>query len=199
MKVFCGASGVQQGINVLHFQVNSVAAPGVTDQDMATSMDAALAAPYKAYLPTSCEYLGLRVQIIRPNLKPAVIAIGNRGIGTEASDQLPSQATLLLSPRTAVAGRKGRGRCFLPFWGKAASTIAGGPTGAAVALAQTVSNILYGARVLNAGAFACNIIPVLVSRNAPLTQIPVTSVLIRTAWATQRRRSKINKPDVFGP
>lgn len=197
-KFFCN-NLIQNGINVLGYQVGITTVAGVTDQDAATAISGVAAPLYKAYLSTQNRYAGVKAQVIRPVLQPAVISTNANGNGTQATDPLPPQVAFLLSPRTAVAGRKGRGRVYLPFWNEGQSDSPGSPNAGAIALATAWSNGLFATLSVTVGGSTITLKPVIVSRTLPITQIPVTSVVIRTAWATQRRRSLITKPDVLGP
>ena len=100
--------------------------------------------------------------------------------GTVAGNALPGDVALVVSLRTALANRSGRGRFYLPQ--PAASTLA--PTGKLLPAAQTT--------VADAAAFAWNgsnttLSPVVYSRTKRTTQGIVT-FNVGDLYDTQRRR-----------
>lgn len=197
-KFFCNDQ-VQNGINVIHYMASATVGGGVTDQDVANAMSTSVAPLYKNYLAVGNRYAGLRVQIVNPNLFPAVVSLNGAGAGVNVSDALPPSASFLLSPRTNIAGRAGRGRTYLPFWNEDQSNVGGHPTAGAIALATAWSNGVFATLNVVVGGNSVTLTPIIWSRRAPLARNQVLNVVIRSEWATQRRRSFINKPDVLGP
>lgn len=198
IRTFCSA-GPQNGINVFSYQVTGVVGGGVTDQDVANALSTRVAPLFTDYFTPAVFYNGLRAQVIRPGLKPFVTSTNGAGTGLIVSDILPPQTALLLSLRTNVAGPRGRGRIYLPFWNEGQSDVNGIPTAGALAFATAWSNGMMAVITVLVGANTVTLTPVVVSRTPPETQIAVSSVVIRTRWATQRRRSLINRADVLGP
>jgi hypothetical protein len=192
-------NGTQQGINVLHYVVTSRLGLTVNDQHVASQMDINAALRYKAYMPASCEYLGTRVQIIAPVPFPAVIATAQAGVGTQANDPLPPMASMLISTRTNVTGPKGRGRVYLPFWGEGQSDIDGKPSAAAMALATAWGNDILDSVTVANGADSIIMDPIVYSKVTPAARNVMTTFTVKTQWATQRRRGKLNKADTRGP
>lgn len=197
-KFFCN-NAIQNGINVIGYQVTGLTAPGVTDLNCATRLSTLAGPLYQAYLNAASLYAGVKVQLIRPQIYPAQVSFANAGPGLNVSEPLPPSIALLLSPRTGTAGRKGRGRCYLPFWNEDQNAGSGSPTAGAIAAGINFGAIMFAPITVTNGGSVATLTPVIVSRTGILTQIPVTSVLTRIQWATQRRRSLITKPDVLGP
>lgn len=196
---FFTKKGVQSGINVRHYNVNSVAGGAMTDQQLCDAMSTTAAPLYKNYLTNGASYTGLRTQIISPlPVAAAVISTNGAGGGTIAGEDLPTAATLLLSLRTNLAGRANRGRVYLPFWSETHNSATGSPTAAAITLATNWANGLIATLNVVVGGVTVNISPVVWQRG-PRTSTFVQSTVIRTEWATQRRRSLINRPDTLGP
>lgn len=198
VKAFCSL-GPQQGINVLHYRCSAIGGAGLTDQDLCTTMSAIVAPLYKAYLPTAARYEGLRLQLVWPPPVPvAVTSFSGNGAGGIATDPLPSQATMLSRKNTSLAGRRNRGRIYLPFWCESQSGTDGKPSAAAITLAGTLLAQLLTTQAYAIGGDSVTLVPVLWRRGGPDYQA-ITSFTTRNAWATQRRRSLINKGDVIGP
>lgn len=198
VKFFC-SDGAQQGINVLHYRCRVKAGAGISDAALAGLMSAAAATVYKAYLPTVCRYEGVRVQLINPlPVQAAQVSTAGSGAGSVITDPLPPQASLLAKKNTTLAGRRRRGRIYLPFWGESQSDSAGKPTAGALTLADNVLNVLLIETVWGTAPDTVTMTPVLYNKALNDWQ-EVISYTKRTAWATQRRRSLINKGDVIGP
>jgi hypothetical protein len=197
-KIFC-SNGQQQGINVLHYRVKSFTGAAYSDAAFADKMSQSAAPLYKVYLPTACRYEGVRAQVIFPlPVQAAQVSTNSAGFGTVIADPLPSQASFLVKKNTALAGRRFRGRMYLPFWGESMSDATGRPTGPANTAALDIATLLLTEQTW--GVFPDQVVltPVLWSREFSDYQA-VTGVVLRAAWATQRRRSLINKGDTIGP
>lgn len=116
---------------------------------------------------------------------------GGAVAGTGASELLPPQTALVITLRTAQAGRSFRGRVYLPGFHEGGNTVGGvaAPAGIpyAVAFVAAIQSALQ-AQSLNLGVLSR-------PRVAPLTPsagfvTPVTSIVCRDAvWDTQRRRA----------
>lgn len=198
VKVFCSL-GTQQGINVLHYRAAAIGGLSQTDQQVADLMSTALAVPYKAYLPTVGRFEGVRLQVVGPD--PAVVAVISKngaGVGAIATDPLPTQAAMLAKKNTAQAGRFARGRIYLPFWGESQSGADGKPTAGALTLGVAVFDELFDPATYGAGGNTVDLVAVL-SKKPFINSLEILSYTQRLAWATQRRRSLINKGDQIGP
>jgi hypothetical protein len=106
----------QLGENILHWTVLSVGAPAATDFDLATALDAALAADAKGLMAGDVSYIGWGVQVIFP--LPVQVEQTTRvsaGAGTFGGVTGAKQAAALISWQTAFAGPANRGRSYLPF------------------------------------------------------------------------------------
>jgi len=198
MKFFCNDTR-QNGINVVGYLCTGLTVPGVTDQNIADAMSTNIAPLYRAYLNIGHAYAGAKAQIIRPVIRPYVTTVLGNGIGTQVGDQLPTQVAFLLSPRTAIAGRRGRGRTYLPFWSELYNNGTSSPTAAAITAATNWSNQIFATVNVTVGPSTATLVPVIVGRGPIPTNTPVTHVVVRVQWATQRRRSLITKSDVLGP
>lgn len=198
VKYFCN-DGRQNGINVVHYRTSDVVGGGITDQLAADALSTLAAAQYKAYLNADCGYAGVQAQVVYPGLYPTVRSIAGAGVGINLTDRLPSQVALLLSPRTNSPGRRGRGRCYLPFWSEDQNSPDGQPTAGAITAATNVSNVIFAVQTVTSGANSVKLTPVIYSRVTPVTITPIQFVLFRANWASQRRRADINRPDQLGP
>lgn len=197
LKIFTN-DGKQNGINVIHYKIDSVVGGALTDQQAADAFSALVAVPYKAYLPATCQYAGVQARVNWLTPQPTVRSVVDAGAGVNVSDRLPGAVALLLSPRTLVAGRSGRGRCYLPFWSEDYNATDGTPNADAITDATAVSNVIYAVRTITSGGNSARFTPIIFGKGGTV-QYAVSSVLLRQEWATQRRRSGIRRPDQIGP
>jgi hypothetical protein len=189
----------QNGINVLHYRVSALIGPAISDQAIVSVLDGAAAPLYQAWLPATARYSGLRLQIIAPlPVQAAVIATADAGAGSVASDALPAQTALVVTKRTVLAGRRNRGRAYLPFWPESMNDANGQPTAAAIGLATDWATFFLNPINVAVGPSTVTLTPVLF-RKLTLTTVDLFSAQVRVQWGTQRRRSQINKGDIPGP
>lgn len=203
IKFFCN-DGQQNGINVLHYNCVAIGGGGATDADATAALSAAAAAVYIPYLNVNAKYAGARGQIINPGpVQVAQISTAGNGQGVRNGDCLPPQVAFLLSPRTATAGRNGRGRVYLPFWAESESSGIGVPNVDAIDFATAWSTAMFAQLNVANGLATATLSPVILSRRQNKLPVfvtrPVTNVVIRQRWASQRRRSLINRSDTLGP
>ena len=113
-------------------------------------------------------------------------------MGTGGATSLPKQTCGLASIKTALAGRRYRGRMYLPFPSVTMDTGDGVPTAGyqvnvvnAVTVMLSVNNITVGGRTANWNT-------VLVHKAGktpiPASPTPITTFVIDGGWATQRKR-----------
>lgn len=189
--------------NVLHGQVaggfNATAA-------IAQAVYAAIIASgswtaYKPYINSNAAFAGVQLRDLRTPNMPYVTSTGGATVGTGVATALPPGVALVISERTANAGRGFRGRVYLPGLDSAAVTAA---TGAASAAANTaaVNFITAVQTALAASAITLSIANparqaytgrkgrAIGARAAGI--INVTSIVARlTALTSQRRRSYV--------
>jgi hypothetical protein len=196
------ASG-KQVKNVLHGQVaagfNATAA--VAQAVYAAILASASWTAYKAFINLNAQFAGVQLRDQRTPNMPYVASTGAATAGTGAASALPPGVSLVISERTASAGRGFRGRIYLPGLDSSALTPA---TGAATAAANTaaVNFVTAVQTALTASAITLSIANparvAYVGRKGraiparPAGIINVTSVLARlTALTSQRRRSYV--------
>lgn len=196
------ASG-KQVRNVLHGQVaggfNATAA--VAQAIYAAIIASAAWTAYKPFINANCSFAGVQLRDLRTANMPFVASTGGATVGTGVATALPPGVALVISERTAQAGRGFRGRVYLPGLDSSAVTAA---TGAASAAANTaaVNFVTAVQTALTASAITLSIANparqaytgrtgrALAARAAGI--INVTSLVARlTALTSQRRRSYV--------
>lgn len=189
----------QNGLNVLHYIVTDVVGVSITDAALLDLILNVVAPKFKAYMPATATFSGASLQVIDPppmaGLTTSVIGAGP---GTQVADALPPVASMLFTKRTALAGRAFRGRMYLPFWSEASSDANGDPLVAALALGKAIADVLLAPTLWDDGANGVYLTPVIWHRTTK-SYTEVTTYLARTKWATQRRRSQINRGDAPFP
>lgn len=190
---------LQQAVNTIHYQVGAVTGGTLTDSQVAPLIDLRAAPLYKAWLPTACSYRGSRIQVVfQKPLQVAVVTTANSGIGAKVGDPLPSVAAYLMKKQTTLAGPKGQGRIFLPFWSEDENDATGKPGATAIVLATAFATQMLGPFGVTVGGAVTTLTPGVYSRKFS-TFINLASVVLRGEWYHIDRRSESGKPDLIGP
>lgn len=195
MRVLC-VSGDQIGVNVRHYRVNTEVAPIPTHLDIANSLDNVFAPLYKEVLSSLATFRGIGIHKVFP-LPPTVEAQStlNVGPGLRTGDILPSQTSGVVSLRTALAGRRFRGRAFIPFPAEVSNDAAGVPNGAYQINLGLIMNALIASRNVNVGLGSVGLVPVIYRRIAH-TSTDIQTGIARTIWGTQRRRGSFGAANI---
>ena len=189
----------QVSVNVCHYECTAKGGAGLSDLVIASSLGAGVAPLYKAWMPSTALHLGVRTQIIRPLPMPVYqISVANAGVGARAADGLPPQLAVVTTKRTNFAGRQFRGRIYYPFFAEDQSSATGEPLAAAITLADAASAYLFSNKNIVVGADSCVLQPIVFRRVTGVGTV-ITGFKANARFATQRRRSGVNKPDNFGP
>jgi len=198
----CMYDGKQLGLNRIQYFCQAAAGGALSDQQVADGLSAQAAVGYKAYLNIKARYLGVRLQkVFVGPAAPGVSSQSGNGVGAAVGDPLPTQTAMLFTKNTNVGGKVGRGRMYLPFWSEADNDADGKPNGAALAAGLALANVILKPMLVVVGASSANMVPCLAKKSTgwiPL-ELAATSFVQRTNWATQRRRSQINKGDQTFP
>lgn len=165
MRLIWLLNGTTQAMNVLGLGSGS----GTYDQSSANALDTAIKASFSATIAasmhptTTLQAVGIR-SIGAPN-QAEFVGSGAAVPATGTGDRLPPSVSFVVTLRTALAGSRNRGRCFLPGFTEAVND----PDGSA---ATTVAT--------NAVAFVQAIRDALSARGMQL------AVISRPAYATTR-------------
>lgn len=184
----------QTGLIVRHWNCSAPVAPSATDKEATDRISQAYAPLIKPLMHPQARYLGCVGQIVYPVQAASVTSVEGAGVGTSGDEVLPPQNTGLISLRTNSAGRSGRGRAYIPFPPLVAINAGGTTTLAYQANLLLLSALFTDVTELTVDLVINTFIPVVYQRATGLRK-PITSVRIREAFATQRRRSFVNKAD----
>lgn len=189
--------GEQLGMNIRQYLVTlnlgggSVGAPEVAGQ-----MQAAFVTAYRSLLNENADYVGTGAQKIRP-LPPAMEAIVGTApptAGIVTGDAVPKQSSGLISLRTALAGRRFRGRVYVPFPGEGENSAIAEPEAVYLSKLQALAIIFLSNISVTTGSTTETLSPVIFHRDTGTTD-RITSAIVRSGWATQRRRGTFGRPN----
>lgn len=187
--------------NVLHGQVaggfNVTAA--IAEAVRASIVGSASWTAWKAFINAACSFQGVNMRDLTVAQKPLVNSTGGSTAGTGVGTALQPGASIVVTERTANAGRSNRGRVYLTGLDSSALTAA---TGAATAGANTAAlNFMTAVQTaLTASGITLAIanparLAYTGKHNRPIPAraagiVPVTSFATRlTTLASQRRRA----------
>lgn len=106
-----------------------------------------------------------------------------------AQDELPRMNCGIITKKTGIAGKRFRGRVYVPHAGEADNFATAQPTAGYMALMTTLANLTLVPRGYVGGAGNVQIDPVLYHRTTR-TYNDITAFQVRPYWATQRRRNR---------
>jgi len=185
----------QTAINVRHYRVTAKAGTGVTDQTLATQLDATFQAAYKALMSSSARYHGVGVRRIFPlPLGLEVNSIANDGVGTQPVGLNPSQTCGVMTLRTALGGRSRRGRVYIPFSSTSDTGADGRPSVGYQTRMGTLAALFFFVQALGAGGNTNTFTPVIYSKKFDYSNQIVTATSVKK-WGTQRRRGDYGRPN----
>lgn len=188
--------GDQIGLTSLHCRMTNVA--GTTSYDTVAQLISSLThLEMKALICNESTFKGILVQRVFP--KPVAVPVvwnANAGVGTGGANPLPRQVSGLLATRTDFGGRRFRGRMYIPFPSESMNdTPDAQPTQPYKdALAAFAAKLLPGFEDA-VGPDTWRAQPVLIDQTTGGTTDIVT-MIVRSRWATQRRRGDFGAKNV---
>lgn len=188
-------SSTQNSFNIRHYRRALTIGGDVTLTATAARFSDVFHAAYKQVLSENASFLGCNISKIFP--LPRSLPVGNQsqsGPGTVLGDLLPGQVAGLIGHRTLFAGRRFRGRSYIPFPGEADNTTFGFPTTQYLLRLTTLAAIFPLPVDVTEGASTNAWIPVIWHRDDSTFNDIVDSAT-RSRWATMRRRSDIGGGD----
>lgn len=187
-------SGNQVAQNVSIWVVNSVVGGDYPLQGLAGPISSTIGPLHKGFMSSTAKYLGVRVNRFAPAASDSYSSVAAAGFGSNISDPMPGQVAALLSIRTGLAGRSNRGRKYIAFPPESYNSATGGLTNTALLQLALIGDF-YTTRFESTVAGATlSLDPVILSRKLGVSQFSIT-YLMRENWATQRRRSFLERGD----
>jgi hypothetical protein len=195
VRLIWRAGGVQYAVNVIHFRNQGAVAVNQTlANQLATEVATAwgLAVGASGLINSSTAIDQVRVRDINSANQPEFTAQVTGANGNGTSEILPRQVALVVTLRTALAGRSYRGRVYVPGFAEAAND----STGRAVIAAQGIAEGLVNN--IRSGFAGRGLLMGVVSTRANKAPRPtniitdVTTAATRDGvWDNQRRRNVV--------
>lgn len=178
-------------LNIRHYKVTAVTGAGLDDTVVARAINTTLST---TYLDTFSSEISLE-KVTAQRLTAAGVAILDAvedthflpAPGTGTGGEMPSYVAGIVSLRTGLAGKSGRGRIFCWPPSEGFNDVTGVPNATWKANALIFGTALLSTITSTVGADSITLVPCLFSKvfgNAT----PLTNVLVRAEWADLRRR-----------
>ncbi len=188
----------QLGVNVLHYKVTE-ATPinDYTAEHVAGILSAKIAADMKALLVARADYLGVEAAAWGPIPGAPFFSGSGANPGQAAGDAMSRQTAGILTKKTLLAGRRKRGRMYIPFPAESQNDPAGHPTVAYQTLLQNLGDNLASDLVIAGHGVATATMRLGVLSMVGLPSIELVHTMVaRRKWANQRRRGDYGRPNL---
>ncbi len=191
----------QYGLNIHYYKITAVV--GAPDETT-------VAGPYYTFIqPYYCAVMSAQAQIDGvtvqrfmpplPMLEPTPSA-GFANTGLIAGDPLPPDKAGIITWKTGKAGKKYRGRSYVPFPGEADNGVDGLPTAGYVTALTTLANKLMSLTAIGSVGNTVSMTKCIVHGRVPGSPNDlVTYNQPRSKWADQHRRGDYGRPNFGGP
>lgn len=176
-------------INARHYRCDAHLGVGLSDLVIANMLHLEFDSLYADCMSDGAEFNRVMVARIRPlPAAPQVESTEAIDAGNVLLSQLPRQVSGVIKLVSGFAGRKWRGRAYIPFPAEADNEAPGVPTANYVARLQVLGTELALTRILTVGADQVTLTPIIYDRAAG-TGTNIVSAVARTFWGSQRRRN----------
>lgn len=197
VTIACRTDTGHNGLMVAKYDVKAVGGAGATDQFLADQLSPLFATAMKAIMPSTAFYYGLKIEHLDVLPAASVVSYVGNGAGTKAGDLLPQQTAAVITKRTAKAGRRWRGRTYIPFLSEAYCDANAKPTAALSADTATLRSYFSSDVVITVGPDTVTVRNIIANANIPVGLFEyVLTADLRSQFGTQRRRSQINRADL---
>lgn len=185
----------QLALNIRHYLVAAVTGGSATDQEAADQLASLFKPSYNALCNAASAFFGAQAQVIRPVTTLPAHSTAPAAANGITGAALPRQDCGLITLRTNLVGRANRGRFYVPFPSTIDNLPSGEPVpGYVIRLGTMALVILQTVTVGGAGGGTAQLTPVIFHRKTGLVTSLVNFV-VRTSWATQRRRGSFGRPN----
>jgi len=183
--------------NVRHFAVTAVGVgTSPTDLEAVTAVVGRVKPEYLPLLASNAEFRGASLQRIIPTKNDSV-AFSSPDAGTAIGDPLPLEMAGLISFKTGIAGRRNRGRMYVPFPAEGDNNNIGHPSAAYVALLVILAAHFGSPMTFVPGGGAASY--TLQAMCYPTDNVVgrfITSTLATNRWASMRTRGDYSAANV---
>lgn len=184
----------QTAVNILHYKVTGLTGTGATEAAVLTALETVHITLYKLLLCQQADYAGTVLQRVHPlPTGLAYYTTASAGAGTGGLVLLPGQTCGSITKQSAFAGRRYRGRIYIP-WPSEADNADGRPIGAYTVAVDAWADVLTDSIVVGGGANTLTLDPVIWSPTTQ-TSTPFLVARVNAYWTTQRRRGSASRAD----
>lgn len=185
----------QAALNVLHLKCTATVGGPFTESDVANAIAAYYTSRYVGLLNNNAYFNGVT---LRRWLSPGWGAYYYKALrvqGLAGADALPRQDAGIISWRTPISGRRGRGRSYVPFPAEADNDTTAIPGATYMSnLASLANRIITTGALVITGANVATFNLVIYSRDLGTFE-QVDHFVTPRKWATQRRRGSFGRPN----
>jgi len=193
VKAYNWASG-QLGLNVGHFIVTGLTSGTPTTAALAAEMDGPFATAYKPAMSFNADHIGIGVRLLDPTVSYPEWQNGDSaGPGTDTGDMMPTAICGIITKKTAIIGRAGRGRVYVPFPSEMRNSDDGHPTAGYTVLLNAVASLWCAVWTPTIPTVVGLELSPIVFHRASFTSDLITGSISRSLWATQHRRGDYGK------
>jgi len=163
--------------------------PGVspTDEDLVTAFTNVVKGLYLPLMGANATFVGCTLQKMTP-VKKDTVAWSNLGAGSAAGDLLPRETAGLISFRTGFAGRKNRGRMYVPFPPESWNDANGHPVAGYVTAAEALRDFVVSPPAFSPAGTATITLDSIIIPSDQAQGRPIESGTVHTRWASMRTR-----------
>jgi len=197
-KYFCLSDRFQIGINVVHYYIFATTGASITDEELVGALSTAAKPLYLPLLYNGATYEGMSIQRIYPLPKYDPQSFPDTGTGTGGASPLPTQDSGIIKKLTGFAGRKERGRVYVPFPSTSHLFTNNTPTAAYVTALNALANQILAAQTIVGAGGTADIRPIVFHRSTN-TGTFITTWQGQKHFATQRRRGDFGQANVDLP
>jgi hypothetical protein len=192
ITVYCKAAE-QSALNVLYYRINGYTGAGPTEQQLIDAWTTYIRAYYLPLMAATSSFQGAALRVADAVPFGGYYFKKHFALGTAGSDLMARQVAGLISHRTAVGGRHGRGRSYIPFPDEVHNTTAGLPAAAYMTALDTLASKLQTSGAMVYSGADTVTLQLQVRNRLTNTYTPVDHWVTPTKWATQRRRGSFGK------
>jgi hypothetical protein len=185
----------QIGLNNRFYQSVLTLGVAIPLTTQAAAFEAHVATAYINLLSVSANWMKVQIQKFSP--APPSFPAESAALaapGAVAGEPLPRQVAGLISFTTPFAGRRFRGRAYVPFPSENSNDVNQQPDAPYLAGLANLGTILIADVVVTSGVNQEVWRPCILHRDTFTTDF-ITGFIVRLHWATQRRRSTISGSD----
>lgn len=194
VRVCCQETN-QISLNSLTYKITALTgAP--TYEDLAGHLAANLSGAYAPFISNTSKFYGISMQRYFPTAMQPVIAIRN-DVGTGGATTAPRNAAAIITKKSSVPGKQGRGRIYVPFIATANLSVDGSISPAGLVLMDaiiTAGLATVTALVVNFAGDTVSFDPTLVSATG-IFRSALVGAYSKSLVGTQKRRGDFGRPN----